>query len=71
MRAVRAAIVVPSLFALTFKVIGDLQMTVFAVFGAFAMLWVREHLHHLGSHTQTITAPAGRLAQQRRVPWWR
>jgi Fusaric acid resistance protein-like len=34
-------------------------------------LWVREHLHHLGSHTRTITAPAVRLAQQRRVPWWR
>src|SRR6266566_7893099 len=38
LRALRATIVVPSLFALTFKVIGDLQMTVFAVFGAFAML---------------------------------
>ena len=34
-------------------------------------LWVREHLQHLGSHTHKIAAPAVRLAQQRRVPWWR
>ncbi len=33
MRAVRATIVIPLLFALTFKVIGDAQMTLFAVFG--------------------------------------
>lgn len=38
LRAVRATIVVPGLFALTFKVIGDSQMTVFAVFGAFGAL---------------------------------
>src|SRR5919108_4635605 len=38
MRAARATIVVPSLFALTFEVIGDLQMALFAVFGAFATL---------------------------------
>ena len=38
MRAARATIVVPSLFALTFQVIGDLQMALFAVFGAFATL---------------------------------
>jgi uncharacterized membrane protein YccC len=38
MRAVRATIVVPGLFALTFKVIGDPQMTLFAVFGSFATL---------------------------------
>jgi len=38
MRAVRAAIVVPSLFALTFKVIGDPQMALFATFGGFATL---------------------------------
>jgi len=38
LRALRATIVVPGLFALTYKVIGDLQMTVFAVFGGFAML---------------------------------
>src|SRR5215472_15381154 len=38
MRAVRATIVVPSLFALTLQVIGDLQLALFAVFGAFATL---------------------------------
>jgi hypothetical protein len=38
MRAVRATIVIPCIFALTFKVIGDAQMTLFAVFGAFAQL---------------------------------
>jgi uncharacterized membrane protein YccC len=38
MRALRATIVMPALFALTFKVIGDLQMATFAVFGSFATL---------------------------------
>ena len=38
MRALRATIVVPGLFALTFKVIGDPQMATFAVFGGFASL---------------------------------
>ena len=38
LRAVRATIVIPCLFALTFKVIGDAQMTLFAVFGSFAQL---------------------------------
>ena len=38
MRAVRATIVIPALFALTFKVIGDLQMALFATFGGFATL---------------------------------
>jgi uncharacterized membrane protein YccC len=38
MRAVRATIVMPPLFALTYKVIGDLQMATFAAFGSFATL---------------------------------
>ena len=38
MRAVRATIVMPSLFALTYEVIGDLQMATFAAFGSFATL---------------------------------
>ncbi len=38
MRAVRATIVVPSLFALTYKVIADPQMALFATFGGFATL---------------------------------
>jgi Fusaric acid resistance protein-like len=38
MRAARATLVMPGLFALTDKVIGDPQMTLFAVFGGFATL---------------------------------
>jgi uncharacterized membrane protein YccC len=37
-RAIRAAIVIPSLFALTDVVIGNLQMATFAAFGGFATL---------------------------------
>ncbi|HUB42156.1 MAG TPA: FUSC family protein [Streptosporangiaceae bacterium] len=40
MRAVRATIVIPCLFLLTFKVIDDAQMTLFAVFGGFATIVV-------------------------------
>jgi hypothetical protein len=40
MRAVRATIVIPCLFLLTFKVIDDPQMTLFAVFGSFATIVV-------------------------------
>jgi uncharacterized membrane protein YccC len=40
MRAVRATIVIPSLFAITSKVIGDPQMALFATFGGFATLVV-------------------------------
>jgi uncharacterized membrane protein YccC len=38
LRAIRATIVIPGLFALAFKVIGDAQMTLFATFGGFATL---------------------------------
>jgi uncharacterized membrane protein YccC len=37
-RAVRAAVVMPGLFALTYQVIGNLQMATFAAFGSFATL---------------------------------
>ncbi|HTZ92466.1 MAG TPA: FUSC family protein [Streptosporangiaceae bacterium] len=40
LRAVRATIVIPCLFLLTYKVIADAQMTLFAVFGGFATLVV-------------------------------
>jgi len=40
MRAVRATIVIPCLFLLTFKVIHDPNMTLFAVFGGFATIVV-------------------------------
>ena len=38
LRAVRATVVIPSLFALTDKVVGDPQMALFATFGGFATL---------------------------------
>jgi len=38
LRAVRATVVVPALFALTDKVVGDPQMALFATFGGFATL---------------------------------
>jgi uncharacterized membrane protein YccC len=38
LRALRATIVVPGLFALTYEVIGNLQMATFAAFGGFATL---------------------------------
>jgi uncharacterized membrane protein YccC len=38
LRAVRATVVVPSMLALTLKVIGDPQMAIFAVFGSFGSL---------------------------------
>ena len=38
MRAARATVVVPALFAITYKVVGDPQMALFATFGGFATL---------------------------------
>src|ERR1700722_8256250 len=38
MRTVRATVVIPSLFAITYKVVGDPQMALFATFGGFATL---------------------------------
>ncbi|MBV8997406.1 MAG: hypothetical protein JO304_00005, partial [Solirubrobacterales bacterium] len=38
LRAIRAAVVVPGLFAFTSQVIGNLQMATFAAFGGFATL---------------------------------
>lgn len=38
MRAVRATLVVPGLFAFCYQVVGDLQMATFAAFGGFATL---------------------------------
>src|SRR5271169_1505789 len=38
MRAARAVIVIPSLFALTYEGFGNLQMALFAAFGGFANL---------------------------------
>jgi uncharacterized membrane protein YccC len=35
------------------------------------LLWVHEHLQHLSSHARAISDPAGHVAEQRRLPWWR
>jgi uncharacterized membrane protein YccC len=35
------------------------------------LLWIREHLHHLGSHAPVVSEPAAHIAEQRRQPWWR
>jgi hypothetical protein len=35
------------------------------------LMWVREHLYHLGEHTEALTEPAARIAGVRRRPWWR
>jgi hypothetical protein len=34
------------------------------------LMWVREHLYHLSEHTEALTAPASRIAEVRRRPWW-
>jgi uncharacterized membrane protein YccC len=35
------------------------------------LIWVQEHLHHLSQSAQMVSAPAQRLAEIRRRPWWR
>lgn len=35
------------------------------------LMWVREHLYHLGEHTEALIEPAARIAEVRRRPWWR
>ena len=40
MRALRAVLVIPSVFALTYEGFGNLQMALFAAFGGFASLIV-------------------------------
>jgi uncharacterized membrane protein YccC len=44
--------------------------------GAFSLshphlLWVKEHLHHLGQSARTVSEPALRVAEARQRPWWR
>jgi len=56
MRAVRATIVIPGLFAITSKVIGDPQMALYATFGGFATLVVTSFG---GSRRDKITAHLG------------
>ncbi len=56
MRAARATVVVPSLFAVTDKVIGDPQMALFATFGGFATLVIASFS---GSWRDKLTAHLG------------
>jgi hypothetical protein len=35
------------------------------------LLWVMEHLHHLGQSAQAVSEPALRVAEARQRPWWR
>jgi hypothetical protein len=35
------------------------------------LLWVQEHLHHLGQSARMVSEPALHVAQIRRRPWWR
>ena len=56
MRAVRATVVVPSLFAITYKVVADPQMALFATFGGFATLVIASFN---GSRRDKLTAHLG------------
>src|SRR6201985_467973 len=56
MRAIRATVVIPSLFAITDKVIGDPQMALFATFGGFATLIIAGFT---GSRRTLLTAHLG------------
>src|SRR3984885_6918644 len=55
-RAVRATVVVPSLFAITDKVIGNPQMALFATFGGFATLVIASFN---GTRRDKLVAPLG------------
>jgi len=56
MRAARATVVVPSLFAITYKVVQDPQMALFATFGGFATLIIA---NFGGTRRDKLTAHAG------------
>jgi hypothetical protein len=56
MRTIRATIVIPSLFAITSKVIDDPQMALFATFGGFATLVV---IGFAGTRRDKLTAHLG------------
>jgi hypothetical protein len=59
LRAARATVVVPSLFAVTDKIIGDPQMALFATFGGFATLIIAGFN---GTRRDKLTAHAGLAA---------
>jgi hypothetical protein len=39
--------------------------------GSRYAVWLCEHLDHLAEHLDELIAPAGRVAELRRDPWWR
>ena len=59
LRALRATIVMPGLFALCDEAIGDLQMATFAAFGSFATLVLASFS---GTWKEKLRA---------HTPWWR
>jgi uncharacterized membrane protein YccC len=56
LRAVRAMVIMPGLFALTFEVIGNIQMATFAAFGSFATLVLA---NFAGTRRDKLMAHAG------------
>jgi len=39
--------------------------------GSRYAVWLCEHLDHLAEHLDELIVPAGRVAELRRIPWWR
>lgn len=39
--------------------------------GTRGAIWLREHLEHLAENVEALAAPAIRVAETRRQPWWR
>src|SRR6185312_14445996 len=39
--------------------------------GSHYTVWLCEHLDHLAEHLDELIAPALRIAELRRAPWWR
>jgi hypothetical protein len=39
--------------------------------GSRYAVWLCEHLDHLAEHLDELIAPAARVAELRRIPWWR
>jgi uncharacterized membrane protein YccC len=42
-----------------------------AGFGSRYGIWLCEHLDHLSEHLDELVGPATRIAEMRRMPWWR
>ena len=53
MRTLRAVLVIPSLFALTYEGFGNLQVALFVAFGGFANLIVAQRAFEANSKTVT------------------